>query len=128
MAWLSDLTADQAEQVLSAHDVPCSKVMTAEDIAADPHYAAREMLLEWEDDAGGTVRGTGLAPKFSGTPSRVWRGAPARDKDTDDVLAWLGYDVERIRDLRRDGTVGLRSAIPLDPTAAGPLRTARPVP
>ena len=103
--WLADRTADEAEQVLNAHDIPCSKVMTAPDIARHPHYRARDMLIEWDDDIGGRVQGTGVVPKFSSTPSAVWRGAPGRGKDTDDVLAWLGFDVDRITGLRGAGVV-----------------------
>ena len=101
--WLAGQTADEAEQTLNAHNIPCSKVMTVPDIARHPHYRAREMLIEWVDDVGGKVRGTGVVPKFTGTPSKVWRGAPTRGKDTDAVLAWLGYDDERITVLRDTG-------------------------
>ncbi len=104
--WLAGRTADEAERVLTARNIPCSKVMTVPDIARHPHYRARDMLIEWEDDIGGTVRGTGVVPKFSGTPGRVWRGAPTRGKDTDAVLAWLGYDAQRIAGLRGAGAVG----------------------
>lgn len=105
VAWLAGRPADEAEQILNAHNIPCSKVMTAPDIARHPHYAARDMLIEWEDDVGGTVRGTGVVPKFTGTPSKVWRGAPTRGKDSDAVLGWLGYDEERIAGLKEAGVV-----------------------
>jgi crotonobetainyl-CoA:carnitine CoA-transferase CaiB-like acyl-CoA transferase len=104
--WLAGQTADEAEQTLNAHNIPCSKVMTVPDIARHPHYRAREMLIEWDDDIGGKVRGTGVVPKFTDTPSKVWRGAPTRGKDTDAVLAWLGYDDARITVLRDTGVVG----------------------
>ena len=104
--WLADRSADEAEQILNAHNIPCSKVMAAPDIARNPHYRAREMLIEWDDDIGGTIQGTGLVPKFSGTPSQVWRGAPTRGKDTEAVLDWLGYDESRIAALRKTGVVG----------------------
>jgi crotonobetainyl-CoA:carnitine CoA-transferase CaiB-like acyl-CoA transferase len=104
--WLADRSADEAQQILNAHNIPCSKVMAVSDIARNPHYRAREMLIEWDDDIGGTIQGTGLVPKFSGTPSRVWRGAPTRGKDTEAVLDWLGYDESRIAALRKTGVVG----------------------
>ena len=104
--WLADRSADEAEQVLNAHNIPCSKVMAAPDIARHPHYRAREMLIEWDDDIGGTIQGTGLVPKFSTTPSRVWRAAPTRGKDTEAVLDWLGYDESLIAELRKTGVVG----------------------
>jgi len=105
VAWLAGHTADEAEQVLTAHDIPCSKVMTAPDIARHPHYKARDMIIEWDDDIGGRVQGTGVVPKFSGTPSEIWRGAPGRGKDTDEVLSWLGFDDDRIAGLRDTGVV-----------------------
>ena len=104
--WLADRSADEAEQVLNAHNIPCSKVMAAPDIARHPHYRAREMLIEWDDGIGGTIQGTGLVPKFSTTPSRVWRAAPTRGKDTGAVLDWLGYDESLIAELRKTGVVG----------------------
>ena len=82
-----------------------SKVMSAPDIADHPHYRARDMIVEWDDDVGGRVRGTGVVPKFSGTPSQVWRGAPGRGKDTGAVLDWLGSDDARITGLRDGGVV-----------------------
>jgi len=105
VAWLADRTADEADAVLTAHNIPCSKVMAAPDIARHPHYRARDMLIEWDDDIGGRVQGAGVVPKFNGTPSQVWRGAPGRGKDTDAVLSWLGFDEARIAALRDAGTV-----------------------
>ncbi|MGO8872932.1 MAG: CaiB/BaiF CoA transferase family protein [Acidimicrobiales bacterium] len=104
-AWLADLTADEAVQILTSLNIPSSKVMDIRDIAADPHYRARDMIIEWEDEVGGTVRGTGLVPKFSGTPGEVWRGAPTRGRDTVAVLEWAGFDESRIAELRSVGTV-----------------------
>ena len=105
-AWLADLTADEAVKILSALDIPSSKVMDIRDVAADPHYRARDMIIEWEDEVGGAVRGTGLVPKFSDTPGEVWRGAPTRGRDTDAILGWAGLDESRIAALRSAGTVG----------------------
>ena len=105
VAWLAGLSADEAEQILNSHNIPCSKVMTVHDIAANPHYQARDMVIEWEDEVGGRVRGTGMVPKFSGTPSQVWRGAPTRGRDTDAILAWSGCDDAQIATLKTAGTV-----------------------
>jgi crotonobetainyl-CoA:carnitine CoA-transferase CaiB-like acyl-CoA transferase len=105
-AWLADLTADEAVQILNSLNIPSSKVMDIRDIASDPHYRARDMIVDWEDEVGGTVRGTGLVPKFSGTPGEVWRGAPTRGRDTETILEWAGFDESRIAVLRSAGTVG----------------------
>lgn len=105
LAWLAEKTADEADALLTANGVPCSKVMTIEDITTNDHYRARDMIVEWEDEVGGSVKGTGLVPKFSGTPSRIWRGAPSRGQDTDAVLAWAGFDAAQVQALRASGVV-----------------------
>lgn len=103
--WLSGITSDEVDRILTDNKVPCSKVMTMPDIAESRHYQLRDMLIEWDDEVVGTVKGVGLVPKFAETPSRVWRGAPRRGQDTDAVLAWAGYDADGIQALRRDGVV-----------------------
>jgi len=44
-------------------------------MAEDPHYQARQVHVEWEDEQAGTVKGSGITPKFSLTPGRIWRGS-----------------------------------------------------
>jgi crotonobetainyl-CoA:carnitine CoA-transferase CaiB-like acyl-CoA transferase len=104
-AWLAERTSEEAELALNAVKVPSSRVMTMNDIATNPHYKARDMIIEWTDHVGGKVRGVGFAPKFSGTPGRVWRGAPDRGQDTEAVLIWAGYDAQQIDALRAGGAV-----------------------
>jgi len=105
-AWLSELNSDEAEAILTANKIPASKVMGMDDIAKHPHYAARDMIIEWEDPVGGKIKGVGVVPKFSDTPSKVWRGAPSRGQDTDAILAWAGFDSDQIEALKNQGAVG----------------------
>ena len=88
-----------------AADVPAGRIYSVADIVADPHYAARDMILEAELPGGTTVKMPGIVPKLSGTPGSVrWQG-PALGAHTDDVLADLGRDSETIARLRREGAV-----------------------
>ncbi|MCI4370638.1 MAG: CoA transferase, partial [Thermoplasmata archaeon] len=76
-------------------------------ISDDPHYRARGMLTEWTDPVAGRVKGAGIAPRFSETPGKVWRGAPWLGQDNEAILAGLlGYPPERIARLRATGIVG----------------------
>ncbi len=98
---------DELESLARAHDVAISRVLDIADIARDPHYRAREMLVEWDDPVTGRVRGAGVAPKFSETPGGVWRGAPWLGQDNDAVLGQiLGYPAARIASLRDRGAIG----------------------
>jgi len=78
-------------------------MMTAKDMAHDPHYRAREMHIEWDDLQAGRVKGIGIVPKFSATPGKVWRGAPRLGQDNERVYGeLLGMSNDEIETLTRD--------------------------
>ena len=45
---------------------------------ADPHFRAREAIIEVETERFGPLKMQGTFPKLSGTPSTVRRPAPAQ--------------------------------------------------
>ena len=53
--------------MLAAADVPSGKAYTVADIAADPHYAARGMLMPVTLADGSTLTVPGIVPKLSRT-------------------------------------------------------------
>ncbi len=106
-AWCEGRTLEELERLGRTHDVAVDRVADISAIARDPHYAARDMFVEWDDPIAGRVKGAGIAPKFSGTPGRVWRGAPWLGQDNDRVLReLLGYSDAQIARLRALGAVG----------------------
>ena len=83
------------EEVLSAMTeagVPVGKSYDAADIAADPHYQARDMILETTLPDGSVVKVPGIVPKLSRTPGQVDRLAPQLGEHTDEILDQLGID------------------------------------
>ncbi len=104
-AWTAARNVDEVLAVLTAADVPVGKVYTAADIAADPHYQARDMLLEQTTREGRTLTVPGIVPKLLGTPGRLRTPAPRLGEDTDAVLAGLGLTDEQIAGLRARGIV-----------------------
>ncbi|MPN64614.1 Succinyl-CoA--L-malate CoA-transferase beta subunit [bioreactor metagenome] len=78
---------------------------TAKDIAEDPHYQAREMLLTQQTRDGYSVTVPGVVPKMSGTPGGVRSSAPGLGDDTDAVLAEAGLTAEQIALLRSKGVI-----------------------
>jgi crotonobetainyl-CoA:carnitine CoA-transferase CaiB-like acyl-CoA transferase len=100
-------TRAELEALGLEHDVAITRVFDIADIARDPHYQERGMLIEWDDPVAGRVKGAGVAPKFSSTPGGVWRGAPWLGQDNEPVLSGLlGYSPERIAELRQAGIIG----------------------
>jgi crotonobetainyl-CoA:carnitine CoA-transferase CaiB-like acyl-CoA transferase len=85
-------TGKDLQKIFSDNRIPAQLVYDYEMISNDPHYAAREDIVEWEDFEYGNVKGVGLAPKFKRRPGRIWRSAPMYGMDNEDVLQDLGYD------------------------------------
>ncbi len=79
------------------------RVLTMKDVFEDPHYRERGTLLEIADDELGTVAMAAPVPRMSGTPARVGHVGPPLGRDTDDVLADLGYTPDAIQSGRNDG-------------------------
>ncbi|MGB6100168.1 MAG: CoA transferase [Comamonas sp.] len=103
--WTRTRTVDAVVRAMAEARVPAGKVYTARDIAQDPHYKARDMLLEQPTRDGYSVRVPGIVPKLSATPGRVRTSAPHLGEDTDAVLAQLGLAPEQIAALRARGIV-----------------------
>jgi crotonobetainyl-CoA:carnitine CoA-transferase CaiB-like acyl-CoA transferase len=76
--WTAGLGADELLSVLAEAGVPSGRIYTARDIVGDPHYAAREMIVDVPEPGldGETVPMPGVVPKLSGTPGELTRGAP----------------------------------------------------
>ncbi len=90
--WTATLTIAELEAKMVEAGVPAGRVFDAEDMLADPHFAAREALVTVADAEFGEVTMQGVFPKLSATPGSVRRPAPlAVGQDTADVLKrWLG--------------------------------------
>ena len=104
-AWSAQRTVQQVLDALGNARVPAGKVYTAKDIAEDPHYRARDMLLSQTTRDGYTVEVPGIVPKLSATPGTIRSSAPHLGDDTDAVLAEAGLADEQIALLRSKGVI-----------------------
>ncbi|HNG80554.1 MAG TPA: CaiB/BaiF CoA-transferase family protein [Burkholderiaceae bacterium] len=99
-AWTRQHPASEVLAQLGAAKVPAGRVYTAQDIAEDPHYRARDMILQQTTRDGHTLEVPGIVPKLMGTPGAVRSSAPRLGDDTDAVLAGIGFAAEDIAALR----------------------------
>jgi len=99
-AWTLQRASAQALEALAEASVPAGRVYTAKDIAEDPHYRARDMILRQTTRDGHEVDVPGIVPKLLGTPGRVRSSAPGLGDDTDAVLGELGIGAGQIAALR----------------------------
>ena len=103
--WSKARSVADALAALDAADVPAGRIYSVADIVADPHYQARDMILQAELPGGTQVKMPGIVPKLSGTPGAVRWPGPALGAHTDAVLADLGLDAVAIQTLRDAGAV-----------------------
>jgi len=99
-AWSASRSVDEVLDRLARAGVPAGRVYTAKDIAEDPHYRAREMILQQTTRAGYPLDVPGIVPKLLGTPGSVRSAAPGLGDDTDAVLGEIGLTARDIAALR----------------------------
>jgi len=104
-AWAASLELEEVLAKLTAERIPAGKIYDAADIASDPHYKARDMLLETRLDDGTPVTLPGIVPKLGSTPGGVSRPAPTLGQHTDEVLEQLGIDAEQRAQWRARGLI-----------------------
>jgi crotonobetainyl-CoA:carnitine CoA-transferase CaiB-like acyl-CoA transferase len=76
-----------------------------ENVVTNEHNVARNMVIE-VDSPIGKVKQIGVGPKLSDTPGKPKFSAPLIGQHTDEVLAGLGLDAEKIEGLKAAGVVG----------------------
>jgi formyl-CoA transferase len=85
---------------INAAGIPCGPVLTIDKVFADPQVEQLQMAVPVQHPVLGTIRLTGQAAKTERTPSSIRSATPERGEHTEEVLGELGYDAERIRELR----------------------------
>jgi formyl-CoA transferase len=68
---------------------------------ADPHFKAREAIIEVETERFGKLKMQNVAPKLSKTPGGIRSAAPEMGQHNDEVYrGLLGVDAERFAALQ----------------------------
>ena len=103
--WTAKHPVQAVLDALDQASVPAGRIYTVADIAADPHYAARDMLQQVAMADGSHLTVPGIVPKLSRTPGGHRRNAPDLGQDTDRILSEMGLNAAQIADLRTRGIV-----------------------
>ncbi|BCX67230.1 CaiB/BaiF CoA transferase family protein [Pseudomonas izuensis] len=103
--WTAERPLDEILVALKNANIPSGKIYDAADIAADPHYHAREMLLPSQLDDGTPVTLPGIVPKLAATPGQVRSRAPTLGQHTDSVLDGLGISAQTREQWRDRGII-----------------------
>jgi formyl-CoA transferase len=101
--WIRQRTMLEVRDILDAAEVPVAPIYNIKDIFEDPHYQAREDIIEVEDKSIGKVKMQGVFPKFSHTPGRVYRMAPDLGEHNEEVYCGLlGLSAQELKELQAE--------------------------
>ena len=75
--WTKTLTVDELDALMTDYSIPAGRVYRAPEMLADPHFKAREAIIEVETERFGKLKMQNAFPKLSATPSGVRRPAPS---------------------------------------------------
>lgn len=75
--WTSRHTIAEVDALMIEHSIPAGRVYTAKDMLNDPHFEAREAIVEVQTERRGKLKMQNTFPRFSKTPSGIRHPAPA---------------------------------------------------
>ncbi len=104
--WTGRYDADTLLKLLHEGGVPAGRIYKAEDMISDPHFQAREAIVQVPDDTFGQLRMQNVVPKMSATPGSIrWTG-PALGAHNDEVYGGLlGLSAEQRAGLAERGVI-----------------------
>jgi len=90
-AWTAQRPIADVLAALDAARVPAGRIYTVADIAADPQYLARGMVLQTHDADGRPLKVPGIVPRLAATPGRLRTPAPRLGEHNAGVLGRTGW-------------------------------------
>ncbi len=97
-AWTAQRTQDEVIAVLDAANVPVGRICSVADIARDPQYLAREMVVATRCADGSTLRVPGIVPRMSATPGAIRHPAPRLGEHDAQMAKARGWPAREDRD------------------------------
>ena len=106
-AWAATLTVDEVDALMIAYSIPAGRVYRAPEMLEDPHFQAREAIIEVETERYGKLKMQGAFPKMSATPSSVRSPAPSivGQHNAEIYGGLLGMDIAELDRLKAAGAI-----------------------
>jgi crotonobetainyl-CoA:carnitine CoA-transferase CaiB-like acyl-CoA transferase len=95
------------DALMIEHSIPAGRVYRAPEMLADPHFKAREAIVEVETERFGKLKMQGAFPKLSATPSGVRSPAPSIVGQHNDEIygGLLGLGAKEMAALKVSGAI-----------------------
>lgn len=104
--WIGQRPRRDVVRAFEEHEVAFSIIYDIHDIFADPHYAARQALIQVPDAELGAAVVQNVVPKFSETPGSVDFLGPRMGAHNDEIYGKeLGYSREKIALLKMEEVI-----------------------
>ncbi|KHL15779.1 formyl-CoA transferase [Mumia flava] len=104
--WTAKHDADALLDLLHEAGVPAGRIFRAEDMLADPHYAARDAVVRVPDPTFGTLAMPNVVPRLSATPGSVrWTGPTLGEHNEAVYGDLLGLDADERAALGAAGVI-----------------------
>ena len=104
--WLGERDLDETMEQLIPSGGVVGPVYDAPQIISDPHYQAREDIIDIDDPQLGKTKMLGVVPKFSVTPGSVEHAGPTIGEHNRLIYgSWLNLDDIQLADLSDQGTI-----------------------
>jgi crotonobetainyl-CoA:carnitine CoA-transferase CaiB-like acyl-CoA transferase len=98
-------TREEWLDLLMKEDTCVTAVHSLEETFSDPQVLHRKMLVEVPHPKAGRTKQIGVPIKFSETPGEIRNPAPEIGQHTEEILQGLGYNKNRIEQLRKEGVI-----------------------
>ncbi len=105
--WTKTVTVDEADRLMQEASIPAGRVYRAPEMLADPHFQAREAIIEVETERYGKVKMQNAFPRLSETPSAVRSPAPSIvGQHNAEILAdIIGMHADEIEQAKQAGII-----------------------
>ncbi|MBM7631329.1 CaiB/BaiF CoA transferase family protein [Geomicrobium sediminis] len=105
--WTKTLDAKHVLEALEEQGVPSGLIYSAADIVKDPHYAARDMIVNTEHPQLGEFPMPGVVPKLSRTPGQIDHAGSVKPGEANEAIyqSMLGMTSEKIEQLQARGVI-----------------------
>jgi crotonobetainyl-CoA:carnitine CoA-transferase CaiB-like acyl-CoA transferase len=104
--WTVTLDADALLQQLEAHGVPAGRIYRVPEMLEDPHFQARESIVDVEHPAFKNLKMQNIFPKLSRSQGKIrWPGPELGAHNNEIYGGLLEISGEALQDLIDDGVV-----------------------
>jgi crotonobetainyl-CoA:carnitine CoA-transferase CaiB-like acyl-CoA transferase len=105
--WTQSLTIEEVDALMIAHSIPAGRVYRAPEMLADPHFKARDAIIEVETERFGKLKMQNVFPRLSETPGSIRRPAPSKvgQHNSEIYGGLLGLNASELAELELSGAI-----------------------